>query len=121
VPRPTRPLGNNTVTIVRAPLVADPRDTSLYRDWDNATSTEVANCMVEPFPLAEKLNHEENRDREFSRSAVRVYMPEDSDVLRTDRMVFDGDQYEIFGHPGRWFDPRGVRNHIAVIARIREG
>jgi hypothetical protein len=77
--------------------------------------------MVEPFPLAEKLNHEENRDREFSRTAFRVYMPADTDVLRTDRLVIDGLECDVFGHPGPWFDFKGIKNHVAVIARIREG
>lgn len=77
--------------------------------------------MVEPFPLAEKLNFEDNRDREYSRTARRFYMPATTSLEYTDQLIFDGKTYDIFGHPGDWFDFSGDKNHIAVIGRIREG
>lgn len=117
----TRPLGKNTIIIVRAPLVIDNRDNTKWRDWDNATETTVRNCMVEPFPLAEKLNFEIGRDREFAQSAVRIYMPADTDIIYTDRLLHDGYTWQVLGHPGLWFDFKANRNHKAVIAQIRQG
>jgi len=77
--------------------------------------------MIEPFPLAEKLNFEDNRAREFSRSAVRIYAPGDTDVVYTDRLEFDGYEWSVLGHPGKWYDFKAKINHIAVIAQIRQG
>lgn len=117
----TKPLGKNTVYIKRAPLVTDSRDNTLYRDWDNATLTPINDCMVEPFPLAEKLNYEDNRDREFSRSAVRIYCPPTTDVVYTDRIVHDGYEWSVLGHPGTWYDFKAKKHHKSVIAQIRQG
>lgn len=114
-------LGKNTVTRIRAPLATDPRDNSLYRDWDNAEELEISRCMVEPFPLSEKLNFEDEVSREFSQSAVRVYAPPTTDLVYTDRLRFDGNEYNILGHPGRWYDFSGKLDHVAAIAQIREG
>lgn len=77
--------------------------------------------MAEPFPMAEKLNFEDNRGREYSRTAKRFYMPPLTDILYTDRILHDGETYEVFGHPGKWFDLEGNAEHIAVIGRIRSG
>lgn len=117
----TRALGKSVIVIVRAPLLTDSRDNTLYRDWENATRTTVINCMVQPFPMAEKLNFEDNRDREYSRSAARFYLPPDADVIYTDRIEFDGHEWQVLGHPGTWFDFKSKRHHIAVIGQIRQG
>lgn len=117
----TRALGSETVIVKRAPLKTDSRDNSKWRDWANATQTTVKKCMIEPFPLAEKLNYEDNRDREFARSAVRIYMPPGTDVVSTDRLIWDGKEYQVLGHPGKWSRFNGKEHHISVIAQIREG
>jgi hypothetical protein len=117
----TTRLGKTSIVVVRAPLVLDTRDNSYWRDWDNAVRTTLNNCMVEPFPLAEKLNFEINKDREFSQSAIRVYTQADADVIYTDRLEYDGYSWQVLGHPGLWVDLRNNRNHKAVIAQIRQG
>lgn len=119
--RPTRPLGGNTIIIVRAELVTDPRDNSLYRDWLNATETPVPKCMVEPYPLAEKLNIEDDRDREYMRGALRVYAPKTIDVEYTDRVRFNGKLYSVFGDENNWYHFDGTLNHVAFILRRRNG
>ena len=121
MPRPTKPLGNNTIVIIRAPLVTDPRDNSLYRDWINAARVTVSRCMVEPMKLTEKLNQEDNRDREYSKTSVRAYVPFDTDVIHTDRMEFMGEIFDVFGHPATWFGFDGQITYRAFIAKIREG
>jgi|SRR6476646_176423 len=114
-------LGKNMVVIKRAPLVRDPRDNSLYRDWSRATLTEVTECMIEPFPMAEKLNIEDNRDREYSKSAERVYMPAGTDVVYTDHLIFQGKEWSVLGYPGVWYDLQGNMRYVSVIAVIRQG
>lgn len=117
----TRWFGRETVVVVRAPLVTDSRDNTQYRNWENPTRTTVNGCGVEPFPLAEKLNFEENRGREFARSAVRIYMPPGTDVVATDRLEWDGKTFQVLGHPGKWSRFNGREHHVAVIAQQREG
>lgn len=117
----TKPLGLNVIYIIRAPLVKDTRDNSFYRDWSNATETEIRNCMVEPYPMAEKLNLEENREREFVQSAVRMFVPPETDVVYTDRVRFDDELFQVLGHPFTWFDFRAKRVWKAVIAQFRAG
>lgn len=116
-----RPLGSDTITILRAPLATDPRDGTQYRDWNNATSTTVHRCNVQPFPLAEKLNFEFNLDREFSRTAIRIYAPPGTDFLPEDRILFNGTSYDIFGSKGDWRRFSGSPHHVQVIARQLEG
>lgn len=116
-----RPLGSDTFTILRAPLVTDPRDGSLYRDWDNPTETVVTDSNVQPFPLAEKLNFEDNRDREFARTAVRIFAPPGTDVEPTDRILFNGLTYDVFGHAGPWRRFSGQERYVQIILRVREG
>jgi hypothetical protein len=116
-----RPLGNDTITVQRAALLTDPRDGSKYRDWDNAVETVVGNCNVQPFPLAEKLNLEENRDREFARTAIRIFAPPGTRFEVTDRIVFEDNIYDVFGHHGTWRRFSGLERYVQVIARVREG
>lgn len=117
----SRPLGKQSIVIKRAPLVVDARDNTPYRDWANATSTTVNNCMVEPFPLAEKLNFEDSRDREYSETSVRIYAPPDTDVVYTDRIEWNGHTFQVLGHPGLWTDLNGKASHRAIIAKIKQG
>jgi len=116
-----RPLGADTFTIQRAPLVVDPRDGSKYRDWNNPTEISVRDANVQPFPMAEKLNYEENKDREFSRTAIRIWAPSGTRFEPEDRIVYLGETYEVFGHQGTWHRFSGLEHHVQVIARIREG
>lgn len=121
MPPLTRPLGNQTIVIQRAPLVASGRDGTLQRSWSTATETTVTRCNVQPFRLAEKLNFEDNRDREFARSALRVFAPAGTDIEHTDRVVYRGNTYDVFGFNGEWFDLDGNAHHVAFVIRLREG
>lgn len=116
-----KPLGSDTFTIIRAPLIIDPRDGAEYRDWDNATQTVVTEANVQPFPMAEKLNFEDNRDREYSRTALRFYAPPGTRVESTDRILFDGKTYDVFGHQGIWHRFNGQERFVQFIGRVREG
>jgi hypothetical protein len=118
---PRRPLGRETITVVRAPLEENPRTGALVRNWDNATETVVKNCNVQPFPLAEKLNFEFLDNREYARSSLRVYAPAGTSVEPTDKILYRGKTYEVFGFSGDWQDFHGVPHHVAFVMRIREG
>lgn len=114
--------GRQTITILRADLIVDPVDQSEYRDWPNATEIEIEGCSVQPFPMAEKLNFEENRDREYSQTAVRVYAPAGTRVEPTDRALYLGEEYQVFGHEGQWYQlTSGAEHHVQFILRKMEG
>lgn len=115
-------VGNASVTLLRAPLVKDPRSGQFIRDWNNPTEYVIPGCSVQAFPLAEKLNYEVLENREFARSSVRVYAPAESVVPEpTDRFLYRGREYELFGFAAEWMDLEEVLDHIAYVGRIREG
>ncbi len=114
-------LGSDTFTIIRAELVENPEDGTFWRDWDNATEIVVKDAQVQPFRLAEKLNFEISREREFARTAIRFFAPPGTVVHSTDRIRYRGEIYEVFGHDGNWIDFRGREDHVAFIGRRQEG
>lgn len=117
------PLGEDEYTIVRAPLVSDPRDGSLYRDWDNATEFVVVGAKVNPFQLAEKLQFEINAEREYSRTGMKFFGPPDDEALPqdTDRIEYNGDLYEVFGIPMMWTDFEGNADHVEFVGQLKKG
>jgi hypothetical protein len=116
-----RPLGQQSFIRRRAPLVTNPRDNTAYRDWDNAVDTVITNCSIQPYRLSEKLNFEITVEREFSRTSMRFFCPPETDIESTDRILYDGHEYDVLGHEGAWFDLHGNRHHVAFIGRRREG
>lgn len=116
-----RPLGIEVLTIRRAPLAASPRDGSEFRDWANATDTEVTGCNVQPFILSEKLVIEINAEREFLKQAWRCWAPPGTDVTYTDRIVWRGEEYEVLGINGIWNHIMGPEHHRDFMIRLREG
>jgi hypothetical protein len=116
-----RRLGQDEFIIRRAPLVTNPRDNTEYRDWDNATDTLVIYAQVQPFLLSEKLNFEITKEREFVRAGMRFFAPVGTDIRHTDRVIYLDDEYEVFGLDAPWTNFRGRLDHVAFIARRREG
>lgn len=114
-------LGSDSFYVVRATLVTDAVDTSTYYDWNSATQTLVTDANVQPFRLSPRISKEENADRQYEQTFLRVYAPYDTDVVYTDRVLFDSCTYEIFGKPGTWRTLEGVHHHVAFIIRLREG
>jgi hypothetical protein len=66
-----------------------------------------ASCSVQPVVVAE-VPEGEARDPVASR--WQVFAPPAADVRATDRIVFDGDVYEVDGEPQRW--TTGVLDHV---------
>jgi len=116
-------LGTDSIIILNAELITNPRDNSLYRDWENATSVTVPHCNVQAFPLAEKLQFEFNLDREFTRSGFRVYAPANTAVFRTSRVRWRDEEYDVHGEPGPWhaLNPPSRLDHVAFIIRLIAG
>lgn len=114
-------LGSETLTVLRAPLVAAPRDGTQYRDWTAPTSTVVVGCMVEPYLMSNKLVKEDDESREWSQEYLRCWVPEDADIVYTDRVQWRGDTYEVFGPAQLWVTRRGVRHHKQLNLMKRAG
>ena len=113
-------MGNLTVVRVRAALTTE-SDGSYIRDWDGATSTAINGCMIQPFQLSSRLQIEMNLDREFSSAYFRFWFPPGTDIQSTDRLVFNGNTYEVYGVPGTWFDQDGTEHHVTCLAIQRRG
>lgn len=118
---PASYLGNETVTVVHAPLVTNPRDNSKVRDWAAATTVDVPYCNVQPFLMSNKLIREDNNEREFSQQFFRVWMPAGTAIHYQDRIVHRGITMDIFGGQGNWYDFEGNEDHIQFVAVLREG
>lgn len=116
-----RPLGRETVTIIRAPLVTSSRDNSESRDWANATETDIHNCNVQSFIMSEKLEAEFTRERESIRELIKVWAPAGADVQYTDRFRWRGNEYEVHGRIGVWDHIMGPENHRDFLGRRRLG
>lgn len=102
-------------------MLTDLRDNTKYRDWPNATRTLVRGCIIEPMKLAEKINKEDNKDREFVHTPSRCYCPSTTDVIHTDRIEYDGELYDVFGKPMPWRGFDNVGTYISFIMIFREG
>lgn len=91
-----------TVSRLRAPLVADPYSGSLTkRDWANAAALPIAGCAVDPGESVE--------DRTVSRGQIvttpRLFAPSGADVLESDRIVSASGSWDVLGHGADWSHP----------------
>lgn len=119
-----RALGNDTITLVKPTIIVDPVDNTEVISFDTTTEIVVRRCMIEPFLLSEKLQEEITGERDFVRSTWRVWAPATADVLALshhDRIIHQGQEYEVFGHLGVWRDFAGRNHHVQFIIELREG
>lgn len=119
-----RPLGNDTITILKPTLITDAVDNTSYWDFSNPTEITVENCSVQPFLPADKLAYEETRERDYSRSIWVVYAPSTEDtrgILPHDRVRFLGEVYEVFGEVGAWRRFHAKPHHVQIMLQRREG
>ena len=117
----SRPLGNETIEIVRAPLVRSARDNSENRDWNNPERWTIYEANVQPFILSEKLLVEVSGEREFLKQVWRVWVPAGSDVTYTDRCIWRCQEYDVLGINGIWNHIMGPEHHRDFMIRLREG
>lgn len=91
----------DTVTIIRAPL--EKRNGSEYRDWNNATSHELERVQVVAAGTSRDFagRTESITDRRTLRANY------DADIQEGDRVVYDGNLYEIDGDVFHTKSPTG--------------
>lgn len=98
-----------SVTIVR-PSTTTSRGSTIF-DYNTPTkSTTVSGCSVQP--AATTLN-EDGRVLGIS-DGMTAYLPNGTDVLAGDHIIYDGETFEIMGEPRVWVSPTGIRDHILL-------
>lgn len=118
----SRPLGNDTITILVPTVVIDERDNTQYLEYSDGVT--VRNCSLQPFLMTEKFQEEYTTERESTRTFYRVFVPVTPETLEIDetyQVRFNGDVYEVHALPGEWRSLTGRLDHIAFLVKRRVG
>lgn len=91
---------------------------SVIPDWseDKITKLTITGCSVQPATTSLSLDGRVLGINE----QWTAYIPEGSDVIAGDRIVFDGNTYEINGEPKKWTGAF-TRSHIQLNLTRWEG
>lgn len=91
-----------TVTRLRAPMVADPYSgASTKRNWEAAVPTEIPGCAVDPGGSVQ--SHTVNRDSVVTEPTL--FAPCGTDVVESDRIVSVTGTWDVEGHGSDWVSP----------------
>lgn len=102
------------VTRLRAPLVDGPYGNQT-RDWANATAVTYA-AEVQPVSSTEEVVNQQRTETRW-----RLFLGPSADLEATDRILWDGDTYEVDGEVER-HKRRGALHHLeAVLLRVEQG
>lgn len=102
---------SDAVVRQRAPLIAGPYGNQ-QRDWPNATSVTYT-AELQPVSSTEDIVNQQQTVTRW-----RLFLGPDADLQATDRVVWDGDTYEVDGDVERW-KRWGVLHHVeAVLMRV---
>lgn len=118
----SRPLGNDTITILVPTVTVDTRDNTEYLTYtDGAT---IRNCSLQPFLMTEKFQEEYTTERESTRTFFRVFCPVLPEILEIDQTYqirYADEVYEVHAIPGEWRALSGRPDHIAFLLKRRVG
>jgi hypothetical protein len=105
----------HSVTVIRAPLVADGKGNQ-RRDWSAATSTTTP-AWVQPVS-----SDEQNLNQERVVSRWRIFLPPTADVTATDRLTHGAVTYQVDGEVQTWDSGSGSAHHReAMLLRVVGG
>lgn len=104
-------LGPHTIVVLRASTAGDDYGNSAP-DWATAAETTVEGCSVQP-----QIGLENTVGRDTVVPRWTLYAPDDADLLATDRVRFDGDDYEVDGEPQRWEFPP-LAHLVALLQKV---
>lgn len=102
-------LGAHTITVLRAPVVEDAYGNET-RDWSAATTTAVTGCSVQP-----QVGGESTIGRQTIVSRWQLFAPFETDLLATDRVRWQGVDYEVDSEVQRWDFP--PMSHLVALLR----
>lgn len=103
-------LGHDTVEIIR------PAKKNAFGDPTGppAAPRRVTGCSVQPASSSEQTDQ-----RDTVTTSWRVFLPGGTDLAATDRVRWNGAEYEVIGEPDRWA-PDGQDHHVqAQLRRVR--
>lgn len=106
---------NKVVEVWRAPVIEDPY--GKHRDWANAVRVAALPASVQP-PSPKLTSEELLLDRETTIGRLRVFIRR-TDVESTDRLLVDGDWWEVHGDPGDWNYPLPTRHMMLWVRRVQ--
>lgn len=111
---------HDTVTRLRAPNSTGPDGAEIPGDWDNTPDEALDKtdypCEFQPLSSTENVVAQQRVE-----STHRAFLPAGADVLATDRLRFNGVDYQVDGDPERW-RIRGREHHIEVLCfRVQGG
>lgn len=92
-------LGSHTVTVRRATTTEDAYGNPV-RNWATASSVTVPGCSVQPVT-----GDEVTVGRDTVVPRWRLFAPDGTDVLASDRVDWQGGSYDVDGEPQRWDFP----------------
>lgn len=102
-----RRLGGHVVAVRRAPMVSDEYGGRPRADWANAVDTPLEGASVQPAPTSEF-----TIDRDHFTTRFVAFLPDGADVEPTDRIVWQGNAYNIDGDVLHW--DFGSLSHLVV-------
>lgn len=104
---------STTVTIKRARLVRSSLGDQT-RDWDDP---EIVAADV-PADIQFQGTTEQTDQRKQLVNLYRCLLPVGTDVKSTDRVEWDGSDYEVDGEPAIWRSPlAGVTDHVRIVLK----
>jgi hypothetical protein len=112
----TTALGAQQLIRVRASEVTDGRHGGRARDWKTADTEVIIGCNVQPFATAES-----TLQAAYVADRLRVFAPPGTDLLPTDRVIYDGVTFEVDGSAQRWHDFSGQEHHIELVIKRLAG
>lgn len=103
----------DTVTVVR-PTIGPNRYGDDVVDWSTPTLIDIPGCRVIPAAGAEMVV---DRDQVIRRSLL--FAPPSADIRATDRIRWQGADYDVDGDVRHWRGPSGALAHIeADLVRV---
>lgn len=104
-----------TIVRLRAPLVTD-RYNNETPDWPNAVELTVTNVQVQPSGATEPV--EVGRTAAITTMRLLTPIGTDLDLLRTDRVRWSGDVWQVDGEVARHMRPSdGTVHHVEAMLR----
>lgn len=87
-------------------------------DWTNMTTTQVVGWYD---ANVKRFMHEDLKNRDSVDSDGIVYLPAGTDILGTDRLVINGQRYEVFGVPAIIQTPTYGVHHVECRVKVFHG
>lgn len=97
----------DTVTVLRVGTATDRYGDTVAGDWTSATATAITQCRIQP-----AAGPEDTVDRDQITRRWLLFAPADADIRASDRVRWQGVDYDIDGELRRWNSPTGRLAHI---------